>query len=279
MKLKAYAKINLTLDIIGILENGFHALRSIMVPISLCDEIELEISNDFEFYCNIKELETEGNLCVSAAKLFFEATGISGSVKIKLQKNIPFPAGLGGGSSDAAAILRGLNELFGNPADEKTLFSLAERLGSDVPFCLLSKPALCEGRGEILTELNNFPELNAVIAIGSERLSTPKVFAEYDKMDPAPKSYTTDLLNALNEQEIGFALTKTGNAFEPVTDILSPETVEIRKELASLGATATHLSGSGPSVYGLFESAQKAENVAKILQSKGYFAVSCKTVV
>ncbi len=279
MKLKAFAKINLTLDIIGILENGFHALRSVMVPVSLCDEIELEISENFEFYCNLPELATNDNLCVRAAKLFFEATGIKESVAIRLQKNVPFPAGLGGGSSDAAAVLRGVNELFNNPLDEKTLFVLAENLGSDVPFCLLSKPALCEGRGEVLTPIKDFPELDIVIAIGSERLSTPKVFKEYDKMQLPIENNTDNLLTALSSQGIYQAITKTGNAFEPVTDILSPETRLLRDALMSNGATVSHLSGSGPSVYGVFENGEKASNAAKILQSKGYFAVSCKTVI
>ena len=278
MKLKAFAKINLTLDIIGILENGFHALRSVMLPVSLCDEIELEISENFEFYCNLPELATNDNLCVRAANLFFEATGIKESVSVRLTKRIPFPAGLGGGSSDAAAVLRGLNYLFNEPLDEKALFALAERLGSDVPLCLLSKPALCEGRGEVLTPINGFPELDIVIAIGKNRLSTPEVFKEYDKMNLPVKNSTDEFLNALDSLGIAEAVSKTDNAFEPVTDILSPETRIMRDELISNGANIAHLSGSGPSVYGVFENAEKASNAVKALQGKGYFAVLCKTV-
>lgn len=279
MKLKAFAKINLTLDIVGTLENGFHALRSVMVPVSLCDEIELEISNDFEFYCNLPELATNDNLCVRAANLFFEATGIKESVTLKLTKRIPFPAGLGGGSSDAAAVLRGLNCLFNEPLDEKSLFDIAEKLGSDVPLCLLSRPALCEGRGEVLTPIADFPEVNIVIAIGKDRLSTPAVFKEYDKMNLPVKNSTDEFLNALDSLGISEAISKTGNAFEPVTDILSPETKLLRDVLMSNGANIAHLSGSGPSVYGVFETGEKASRAVKILQSKGYFAVSCKTVI
>ncbi|MBR5779287.1 MAG: 4-(cytidine 5'-diphospho)-2-C-methyl-D-erythritol kinase [Clostridia bacterium] len=279
MKLKAFAKINLTLDIIGILENGFHALRSVMVPVSLCDEIELEISENFEFYCNLPELATNDNLCVRAANLFFEATGIKESVSVRLTKSIPFPAGLGGGSSDAACVLKGLNMLFGEPLDEKALFTLAEKLGSDVPLCLLSKPALCEGRGEVLTPVDGFPELDIVIAIGKDRLSTPKVFREYDKMGLPIENSTKAFLSALKSGNIRDALSKTGNAFEPVTDILSPETKLLREALLSNGANASHLSGSGPSVYGIFTDEISASNAARILNDMGYFAVSCKTVV
>ena len=138
MKLKAFAKINLTLDIIGILENGFHALRSVMVPVSLCDEIELEISENFEFYCNLPELATNDNLCVRAANLFFEATGIKESVSVRLTKRIPFPAGLGGGSSDAAAVLRGLNYLFNEPLCKRR--AISQRFSS---FFLVSVLIFC----------------------------------------------------------------------------------------------------------------------------------------
>ena len=279
MKINAYAKINLTLDIIGLLENGFHELRSLMVPVSLCDEIELIRSDKFDFYCNMHELATVDNLCVRAARYFLEESGIKDSVEIKLQKNIPFPAGLGGGSSDAAAVLRGLNILFNSPLDEKTLYSLAEKLGSDVPFCLLSKPALCEGRGEKLTPVCDFPNLFVVIAIGSRRLSTPKVFGEYDKAALPTENNTERFLNALSAGNVDLAIAETGNAFEPITDIFAPETMLLRNSLLSNGAIASHLSGSGPSVYGVFENEEKAENAAKALQNMGYFAVSCKTVI
>ena len=279
MRLNAYAKINLTLDIVGTLENGFHALRSVMAPISLCDEIELEITDNFEFYCNMPELATDDNLCVRASKMFFEATGIKQAVTIRLTKNVPFPAGLGGGSSDAACVLKGLNALFGDPLCENELFAIAEKLGSDVPLCLLSKPALCEGRGEVLTPVSSLPELNIVIAIGRDRLSTPTVFKEYDKMNLPVENSTERFLKALESGDTDKALSETGNAFEPVTDILSPETKLLRDGLLSNGAVASHLSGSGPSVYGVFKNSKSAENAAKALRDMGYFAVSCKTVI
>ncbi len=279
MKINAYAKINLTLDIVGIREDGFHSLRSVMAPVSLCDEVTLTISEGFAFDCDKKELCTADNLCVSAAKLFFANINADSAVSIHLKKNIPFPAGLGGGSSDAAAVLSGLNEMFGRPLDERTLFSLASSLGSDVPFCLLSKPALCEGRGEILTPLDGFCELDTVIAIGKERLSTPKVFSEYDKMELPVENSTDMFVRKLNECGVREAIRFVGNAFEPVTDNLAPETKSLRQEMLAAGATVSHLSGSGPSVYGLFENSEKAQSASEILKNKGYFAVYCKTVI
>ena len=277
MKIKAYAKINLTLDITGIRDDGFHSLRSVMVPVSLCDEIEINESDSFSFDCNIKELCSEDNLCVRAAKLFFATSGINALASLRLTKNIPFPAGLGGGSSDAAAVLRGLNGFFSSPLEETELFKLAESLGSDVPLCLLSRPALCEGRGEILTPIESLPSFDIVIAIGDGRLPTPTVYREYDAEERKVRNDTDLLLERLNCDR--YSLTEAfGNAFEEVTDKLAPETKRLREHMLALGALNSHLSGSGPSVYGVFENAEKAQIAAKSLEKMGYFAVCCKTL-
>ncbi|MBO5869253.1 MAG: 4-(cytidine 5'-diphospho)-2-C-methyl-D-erythritol kinase [Clostridia bacterium] len=279
MRVTANAKINLTLDITGVRPDGFHTLRSVMAPISLCDEIELtEIESGILFDCNIKELVTPDNLCVKAAKLFFETIGKEPSISIYLEKNIPFPAGLGGGSADAAAVLRGLNELYGNEIDEKTMFELASKLGSDVPLCLSNRISLCEGRGEILTPITTSHCFNIVIAIGKARLSTPEVYRKYDAMGLDVCNDTDELLVSLKDGDFDKIVSSFGNAFEPVTDILAPETMQIRSRMMQLGALNSHLSGSGPSVYGVFESAEIANDVAKILQNEGYFAVSCVTL-
>lgn len=274
MIIKAYAKINLTLDITGVRDDGFHELKSIMCPISLCDEIRLEKSDELVFKCNIQALETEDNLCVKAAKSFFERANISGSACIELTKNIPFPAGLGGGSSDAAAILRGLNRLYDFPLDNKALFELASKLGSDVSVCLLGKVALCEGRGEILTEIGDIPSYDVVIAIGKSRLSTPAVYRELDAMGLPVRNDTCNFLTALSNK--GDLISTFGNAFEPVADILAPETKELRQLMTSSGALCSHLSGSGPSVYGVFSDEKSAKNAVELIENKGFTAFQCK---
>lgn len=279
MRVTANAKINLTLDITGVRSDGFHTLRSVMAPISLCDEIELtEIGSGILFDCNIKELVTTDNLCVKAAKLFFETIEKEPCISIYLQKNIPFPAGLGGGSADAAAILRGLNALYKNIIDETTLFELAAKLGSDVPLCLSNRISLCEGRGEILTPIMTSHRFNVIIAIGNARLSTPEVYRKYDAMGLDVCNDTDKLLSALVDGDFAKIVSSFGNAFEPVTDILAPETMQLRLRMKQLGALTSHLSGSGPSVYGVFESDKLANDVAKILRNEGYFAVSCVTL-
>lgn len=276
MIIKANAKINLTLDITGILPNGFHSLRSVMAPISLCDEITIEKSDRLSFDCNIKSIATDDNLCVRAAKMFFNECGIEERASIYLQKKIPFPAGLGGGSADGAAVLKGLNELFGFPVSEEKLFELAANLGSDVPLCLLGKAALCEGRGEILTPVPELPKFDIVIAIGDGRLSTPAVYREYDKANLPNRNDTDLFLAALNKGDKDVMIAACGNAFEPVVDALCPETQLLREEIAALGALTVRLSGSGPSVYGIFADEITASLVAEELQSKGYSAYNSK---
>lgn len=278
MKIKANAKINLTLDILGLREDGFHAIRSIMAPVSLCDGLIIKSDNGLSFNCNIPELCGEDNLCVRAARLFYKQSGISPSAGIYLEKNIPFPAGLGGGSSDAAAVLKGLNDLYGCPLDEETLFSLAASLGSDIPFCLLGSPALCEGRGEILTPISSFGSLEIVIAIGSGRLSTAAVYREYDASALKNRNDTDLFLSALERGDRASLIDSLGNAFEPVAEKLCPEISLLRGKLLSLGALNARLSGSGPSVFGVFADKETAAEAAAELRNMGYFAANCSVI-
>ena len=208
-----------------------------------------------------------------------ETLGIEKSLSIYLDKHIPFPAGLGGGSADAAAVLRGLNDLCGNPFDENALFELAAKIGSDVPFCLLNRVAVCEGRGEILTPLEMPYRFDIVVAIGKARLSTPEVYRRYDSAMLPVRNDTDKLCGYVKENVFDKIVTAFGNAFEPVADVLAPETMVLRSRMNELGAITSRLSGSGPSVYGVFENAEKAEEVAKQLKNEGYFAVSCFTLV
>ncbi len=278
MIIKANAKINLTLDITGVREDGFHTLRSVMVPVSLSDELIIEKSESMEFHCNIPQLETDDNLCIRAAKRFLDVSGINENVSVTLNKNIPFPAGLGGGSADAAAVLKGMNELFDKPLSELQLFAVAETLGSDVPLCLLGKAALCEGRGEILTPLSGIEKLNLVIAIGKARLSTPEVYRKYDSANLAVLNDSDIFLKALEQKDTQALIASCGNAFEPVTDILAPETKVLRSAMMDLGALNSHLSGSGPSVYGIFNSRESASVAAEKLKDMGYSSYLCETI-
>lgn len=279
MMIKAYAKINLTLDITGLRSDGYHAISSVMVPVSLADNITIEKSERFSFQCNLPSLCTEDNLCVRSAKAFFQRSGVQSSASVYLEKNIPFPAGLGGGSADAAAVLKGLNELFYSPLSEEALFDIAASVGSDVPFCLFGKPALCQGRGELLTPLAMNKIYYVVIAIGEARLSTAEVYKRFDGLSVSPAEKTPAFVKALNEGNEEEMLSNASNAFELVTDVICPETKLMRDVMLESGAILSHLSGSGPSVYGIFADEESANRGAQYVRSKGFSAYNCTTLV
>ncbi|MBR5746447.1 MAG: 4-(cytidine 5'-diphospho)-2-C-methyl-D-erythritol kinase [Clostridia bacterium] len=278
MNIKAYAKINLTLDILGLRGDGFHELGSVTAPISLYDNISIEKSDSQVFKCDLPELRGDDNFCVRARDAFFAETGMTQPVTIKLQKHIPYPAGLGGGSADAAAVLNGLNTLFGELLPQEKLYEIGARVGSDVPMCMLGKCALCEGRGEKLTPLSGMPKLYLTVAIGSGRLPTAKVFKEYDSSGAKPTGYTAAFLKALESGDEKAAYAAMGNGFTEICAKLCPETKEMRARLRSCGAKAAVLSGSGPAVYGVFADEQGAMNAARELRRCGFFAVNCETM-
>ncbi len=279
MMIKAYAKINLTLDITGLRPDGYHAISSVMVPVSLADNITIEKSDSFSFQCNLPALCTEDNLCVRSAKAFFQRSGVQQSASIYLEKNIPFPAGLGGGSSDAAAVIKGLNELFCNPLSEQELFDIAASVGSDVPFCLFGSPALCRGRGELLTPLTMKKAYHVVISIGDSRLSTAEVYRRFDDLSASPAEKSPAFVQALADDNEAEMLSNVSNSFELVTDIICPETKLMRELMLEGGAIISRLSGSGPSVYGLFADEESAIKGALYMKSKGFSAYNCTTLV
>ena len=278
MNIKAYAKVNLTLDIIGKRPDGFHELRSVMAPISLFDVITVEKSDENEFCCDLPELRGDDNFCVRARDAFFRRYDCGQKVAVKLQKHIPYPAGLGGGSADAAAVLNGLNRLFDFPLDNESLFAAGAEVGSDVPFCMFGSPALCEGRGEIITPLENLPKLYIALAIGEGRLPTKKVFEEFDLVSQPPTDYTGAYVRALGSGDAKGMISAMGNGFTDICCGLCPEIKEMRSRLRSCGAETAILSGSGPAVYGVFKTQDGAKDAARELRRRGFFAYDCETL-
>ncbi|MBO4453088.1 MAG: 4-(cytidine 5'-diphospho)-2-C-methyl-D-erythritol kinase [Clostridia bacterium] len=278
MNIRAYAKINATLDIIGLRDDGFHELRSVFLPISLFDSVTVEKSEKNVFVCDIPELRGDGNTCVKARDAFFRKTGITGGATVKLQKHIPYPAGLGGGSADAAAVIKGLNTLFGGPLTEEEMREVGAEVGSDVPFCLFGSPALCEGRGEKITPLIGVPKLYLTVAIGSGRLKTAEVYREYDKTSPGKTGFTDKFLASLDRGDEKGMFKSMQNAFGPVCAKLCPETSIMCARLKECKAEAALVSGSGPSVFGVFTGPEAADIAARELREKGFFAVRCETI-
>jgi 4-diphosphocytidyl-2-C-methyl-D-erythritol kinase len=238
--IKAPAKINLSLDITGKRPDGYHNIKSVMASVSLYDELTITLTpcpGGGERFsaasAGCKLPEGDGNLAVRAARLFMESAGIIGwSVHIGIIKNIPISAGLGGGSSDAAAVLRALNGWRKHPS----LWELALQLGSDVPYCLHGGVCLCEGRGEILTPLPLLPECWIVLCTPPVAVSTAEMFAKYDSL-----SKESLALGAFLD-----------NIFEIVEPL--PPVAEIKGILLGAGAENAAMSGSGPTVFGIFSS-------------------------
>jgi 4-diphosphocytidyl-2-C-methyl-D-erythritol kinase len=192
ISLAAPAKINLSLRILGKRPDGFHEVETLMVPLALADEVEVAHGSGtgIRFTCNDPELPTGSeNLCVKAAEVFLAATGIEHGLSISLMKRIPHGAGLGGGSSDAAAVLRGLNDLFDDPLVSEELHQLAAQLGSDVPFFLEKGPAWCRGRGEILESTDALPQRRLLLIKPPFPVPTPWAYKRYAEMQQASETH------------------------------------------------------------------------------------------
>ena len=273
--LSAYAKINLTLKITGRREDGYHTLHSIMQRISLADTVTVEkIPHGIFIRCNREDVPTDERcLCYKAAARYFEAAGLSGGVKITLHLTTPGEAGLGGGSADAAAVLRAMASLYPSEAD---LFAIAATLGADVPFALLGGTPLCEGIGEAMTPLS-LPEKRpfAVIAKGTQGLSTPRIYARYDALPPQENAVDRAAQTCLEGGDWHGFFKTMRNDLELAAMTLCPEIAQLKEALLSQGADAAMMTGSGSAVFGLFLEEAKARRAAEALAQAGYFSSFC----
>ena len=290
VKEMANAKINLYLDVISRREDGFHDVKTVMHSVSLADELTVTYTPAAQASVRMsvkgnRFLPTDDkNLAARAAMLFMQNAGINATVEIKLEKRIPVAAGLAGGSSDAAATLRSMNKLFDRIFTDRALSLMAARLGSDVPYCLYGKTALCEGRGEIMTKLPDTLKLNVVVATAHEHVATPAAYASLDTMyssfdgsvPTGAKPYYDSLISAIRSGEsISGGLF---NVFESAVLPACPGAKTLKSRLIELGAVASMMSGSGPSVFGIFDTEDEAQAAAKRLSEEGFFAASAKSV-
>ena len=287
---RANAKINLYLDVISRRDDGFHDIKTVMHSLDLHDYIAVKSSPAKETSISIfvkggKYLPADKrNIAYKAAELFLSKLAVSARVEITLEKRIPVAAGLAGGSSDAAAVLRAMNKLFGKPFSYKLLHKFAAELGSDVPYCLYGKTALCEGRGELMTKLPDNLKLHCVIAIANEKMSTPIAYSALDELyhnfDGSVKQHGDGHYNILcNSFESGeLYIDGLYNIFEDAVLPLCPGAAEIKKKLISLGASAAMMSGSGPSVFGVYSNREDAENACRALRNDGVRAFVAKSV-
>ena len=278
-RVKAYAKINLHLDVTGIREDKYHNVETVMQSLSLCDIVDVEIMDGENI---VIECDQEGvpidekNIAYKAAKLYFAELGKQSGVKIKIKKNIPMAAGMAGGSADGAATLVGLNELFENAIPYDRLLALGAMLGADVPFCIQCGCAYGDGRGDALKELPSLDEsVIFVTACGGEGVSTPMAYRLLDEKYNNFAGYEKKSLDALFEslsKNDGSFYEHFFNIFEAPIANERKAVGEIKKTMLDGGALASMMSGSGPSVFGVFESIESAERTVKTLRDKGYFA-------
>ena len=284
IKEKAYAKVNLYLDVLGLRDDGFHDIKTVMHSVSLADEIVVSVVPKRELSIEMtiegnRYLPTDSkNLAYRAAQMFCERLGVVGDVRIKLVKRIPVAGGLAGGSSDAAATLRALNKLYKRPFTRKALLAMGAELGSDVPYCIVGKTALCEGRGEKMTRLDSKLRMHFVIASAGDHVSTPEAYkvldVKYSSFDGSVERDGESHFESLITMLSGGSFDKNGlyNIFEEPVLAKCGRSQELKRELAARCNGAAMMSGSGPSVFAVFDSEESARAAAAEIRELGFFA-------
>ncbi len=265
ISLKSRAKINITLDVIGKRPNGYHDLSMIMQTVSLYDIIYMRKmhAKGIKLTTNLSWLpNNEGNIVYQAAELFKQNCQIDTGIFIDINKRIPVAAGLAGGSSNAAATLIGLNILFETGLDQKELMELGVRLGADVPYCILGGTALAEGIGEILTPLPPMPDCYVLIAKPKINVSTATVFKKLDISNIEKHPDNKKVIHAIKQADIDAIASNMCNVLETVTTKKHPIIKTIKEKMLNNGAKGAIMSGSGPTVFGIYHSKHQAQKTA-----------------
>lgn len=267
----AYAKINLSLDVLGQRPDGYHDLKMVMQSVSLCDQVTMTLGEveQLTLSTNLGFLPVdEKNIAVMAARAFARHTGVDLSpLAIHIEKRIPVCAGTAGGSSDGAAVLRGLNRLYDTGLTLEQLARIGEEVGSDVPYCVMGGTALAEGRGEVLTPLTPLAPCTIVMCKPGFPISTPELYHAIDKVKIRCRPDTEGLLDALDQQDLRGVAQRMFNVFEQALPAKRQAVIEeIKNTLIQHGALGACMSGSGPTVFGLFASSQGAEAAGAALK-------------
>lgn len=269
MTVEASAKINLTLDILGKRDDGYHEVAMVMQSVGLFDTLHLEpIRSGIELRMDTAALPSdERNLAWRAARRFLDVHDLRSGVRIEIEKRIPIAAGLAGGSADAAAVLHGLDELFATKMTAAALSDIGAELGSDVPFCLYGGTMLATGRGEILTPLSRGVDAWIVLAKPPIEVSTAWAYAAFDDSHGSVNDWTPMMVEAIEKGDLADIAAHLGNALEGVTRKAHPVIGEYQRILRENGALASLMSGSGPTVYALSRDRAGAERAAAALSA------------
>ena len=271
IELRALAKINLGLDVLGRRENGYHDVRMIMQSVYLYDTVRIEKRKKpgIEVRTNLGYLPVgEGNIAWKAAYLLMEEFGIDTGVRITLDKHIPVAAGLAGGSSDAAAVLFGMNRMFGLQFGQEELKKRGVKLGADVPYCIMRGTVLAEGIGEELRTLPAMPKCTVLIAKPPVSVSTKVVYEALDAKEIVNHPDIDGIIAGLENRDLRQIASSMGNVLEEVTIPMHPVIEEIKAEMTASGALGAMMSGSGPTVFGLFDNWKAAKEAQKKIREK-----------
>ena len=273
IRFKAYGKINLGLDILRKREDGYHELQTVMQTLTVYDTLHLntdESFSDIRVMSNKEELPVDsGNIVYKAIELIKREYNITDGVHAYIEKRIPIAAGMGGGSADAAAAVKAMNFLFGLKIPEKKLMEFCLELGADVPFCFMRGTALAEGIGERLMRLKMPPECTVLIAKPDINVSTKEVYEEFDRLLTVDHPDIKGIIKAVDEGSLDLLAASLGNVLEAVTAAKYQAINKIKKIMTDNGARASMMTGSGPTVFGIFDNRDKARLAKKeILKRK-----------
>ncbi len=260
--IRAYAKINLMLDILSKLENGYHEVFTVMQSVGIFDEITVTLNNSrkISVSCNVNAVPDEkSNIAYKAAEVFFRNTGTENcGVAIEIQKNIPYEAGLGGGSADAAAVIIALDKLFYTNLNEKSIIRIASQIGADVPFCALGGTMLGQYTGTVLSHLPDLDKKYVVIVKPCENISTEDAYSAFDKAERIRHLDTKNMLISVIGNDWKKASEKVDNVFEQFIEVT--DRAVIKGIMRKHSCICSCMSGSGPSIFGIFENEKDAEN-------------------
>ena len=266
----AYAKLNLTLDVLDKRQDGYHNIKSIMQTISVRDDVEIDIGTGkpWKLLCSKEGIPSdETNLAWKAAKVYFDRLGKDpDGIEIRITKRIPVQAGLGGGSADAAAVLRGLNKHYGNPLSIWALAELGSEVGSDVPFCTIGSTALVEGRGEKVRKLPDMPDCVLVVCKPDFSISTPHLYQEIDRTVIGNRPNHTLMESALLAGDLGLVAQNLCNVFDPVVTKEHLELNYIKSIFNSYGSLGQQMTGSGSAVFAVVPNFEYAAVICSMLK-------------
>lgn len=270
MKIKAYAKINISLDVVGKRQDGYHLLEMIMQTIDLYDIVEVDkIESGIKLECNKYYVPVdERNIAYKAADLFKKTYNILDGVYINIVKNIPVCAGLAGGSTNAAAVLKIMNKIFNINASDEELRKIAVKLGADVPYCINGGTALCKGIGEEITQLKSFKDKIVVVVKPNFGISTKEVYKEFnlDKVIFHPD--TKKIIKAIEEDDLKVVASNMKNLLENVSLKKNRTIINIKEDIRKNGCLGTMMSGSGPTVFAFFDDMFKAQLCYDYMKTK-----------